>query len=54
MAPLILHSCVNKSSKILLIAFHNLGIAARVVGGGGGGGSNLHEKSKKFGREVKF
>lgn len=37
MAPLILHSCVNKSSKILLIAFHNLGIAARVVGGGGGG-----------------
>lgn len=36
MAPLILHSCVNKSSKILLIAFHNLGIAARVVGGGGG------------------
>lgn len=52
MAPLILHSCVNKSSKILLIAFHNLGIAARVVGGGGG--SNLHEKSKKIGREVKF
>lgn len=53
MAPLIRHSCVNKSSKILLIAFHNLGIAARVVGGGGGG-SNLHEKSKKIGREVKF
>lgn len=36
MAPLIRHSCVNKSSKILLIAFHNLGIAARVVWGGGG------------------
>lgn len=51
MAPLIRHSCVNKSSKILLIAFHNLGIAARVVWGGG---CNLHEKSKKFGREVKF